>query len=444
MILRNGLYAILTLLITLLVFTYLITNRPDKYIDELLFLGLLCCLGLLYLVMYYMLLRPLGQLAGRVVKIANGDLSQKPDSKAIGEIGEIAQSIGLIINNINQATNFIKNIEVGKIDLASHVLKGDDQLSNALRSMSWQIQKIADEERQRNWATEGTAKFVSILRADNDDMHALCDNIISNLVKYLKAQQGGLFIINDTTLAIDQRFLELYACYAYEERKFMEKRIAIGEGLVGQTYLQGETLQLTEVPQDYSKIVSGLGDATPQNILIVPIKVNQQVFGIVELASFFKFEPYQMEFVEKLGENIAATIANVKSNEKTRQLLEDAQVFAEQLRAQEEEMRQNVEELQSTQEEMSRKQAELEAANKKMETNEAILTKALDRTKAKEKEMAKSEREMAEMLEVSKMREEEMHQTIQAMTDNEIGYRNKIEELEQKLEKIKLLHQHIN
>ncbi len=441
MILRNSLYAILTLLITLLVFTYLITNRPDRYIDELLFLGLLACLGLLYLVMYYMLLRPLAKLTSKTARIANGDLTQKPDAKAVGEVGEIASSINLIINNINEATQFIKNVEVGKLDLASNALKGNDQLANALRSMSWQIQKIADEERQRNWATEGMATFVSILRSNNDDIHALCDNIIANLVKYTKAQQGGLFIINDVTLAVEQRFLELYACYAYEEKKFMQKQIAIGEGLVGQTYLQGETLQLTNVPQDYGKIVSGLGDAVPKNVLIVPMKVNQQVFGIVELASFFKFENYQIEFVEKLSENIAATIANVKSNEKTRQLLEDSQVFAEQLRAQEEEMRQNVEELQSTQEEMSRKQAELEEANKTMETNEFILTKALEKNKAKEAEMEKAEKEITEMLEVAKMKEEEMNQTIQALSDNEKMYNLRIEELEQQLQKVKNLHQ---
>lgn len=437
MILRNSIYAILTLLFSLLVFTYLILNRPDKYIDELLFIALSGCLSLLYIVLQILILRPLAQLAVKSAKIAQGDLRQNLSQKAIGEVGDIAKSIVRIVNTIEEATNFIKKVEVGKVDLASNVLKGDDQLSNALRSMSWQMQKIAEEERQRSWSVEGTAQFVPILRSNNDDIQALCDNIISHLVRYVKAQQGGLFIVNDTTSAIGERYLDLYACYAYEERKFLQKRIEIGEGLVGQTYLQGETLLLEDVPNDYVKVLSGLGASVPKNVLIVPMKVNQQVFGIVELASFFKFESYQIEFIEKLGENIAATVANVKANERNRQLLGEAQLIAEQLRSQEEEMRQNVEELQTTQEEMRRKQDELEVANKKMEANETILKRAFEKTKLREQELNAKQMEIQELLEASKMQEEEMRQNVEYFSEREEKSIERIAELERELAKFK-------
>jgi GAF domain-containing protein/HAMP domain-containing protein len=403
-ILRNSIYAILTLFLSVLIFAYLSLSRPDKYIDEIMFAMLLVCLFVLYMVVYFLLLRPLGRLARQSSKIAKGDLSQPIIQTAFGEIDEIAKSINLITSNINQATQFIKKIEKGNIDISTQTLQGNDSLSRALVNMSWQIQKIAEEEQQRNWATEGMAQFVYILRSNNDDIQALCDNIIANLVKYLKVQQGGLFVVNDTTLPIEKRYLELYACYAYDEKKFMHKRIEIGEGLIGQTYVQNETLQLNDIPSDYTKVISGLGEASPQHLLIVPMRVNQEVFGLLELASFNPFPNYQIQFIEKLGENIAATISNVKANEKTKQLLEDAQLLAEQLRAQEEEMRQNVEELQSTQEEMARKQQELEAANKRMESNEIVLKKALEKGKSKEQEFVQKLKEKEE--EINQLKQE--------------------------------------
>lgn len=434
MILRNSIYAILVFLITVIIYTYLITNQPDKYIDEVLFLVLLASIGILYLVLYFLLLRPLERVTLKASTIAQGNLHQTIPSE-IGELGLTVNSFNQIINNINEATDFIKKVETGNIEvaLASNALRGDNPLSNALRTMSWQIQKIAEEDRRRSWATEGMAQFVYILRSNNDNIEALCDNIISTLVKYVKAQQGGLFVINDTTLPIEQRYLEMYACYAFNEQQFERKRIDVGEGLVGQTYLQGETLQLKDVPEDYYPIISGLGMASPKNILIVPMKVNQSVFGVIELASFYAFEQYQIDFVEKLGENIAATIANVKSNEKTKQLLEDAQMFAEQLRSQEEEMRQNVEELQSTQEEMSRRQDELESINKKMESNENILKKAFEKSKDKEKELQDKQKEVEQLLKKQTEQEEQMRRTIDTMRENENYYKSRIEELEKKL-----------
>lgn len=437
MILRNSVYAILILLFSVLVFTYLVLNKPDKYVDELLFMMLSACLVLLYGVLYFLLLQPLARLAEKSAKIAKGDLSQRLNQSAVGEVGEIAHSFIMMVNNINEATDFIKKVEIGKVDFSASVLKGDDQLSNALRMMSWQMQKITEAEYQRNWATEGTAQFVSILRSNNDDIQALCEHIISHLVQYVKAQQGGLFIVNDITAAVQERYLDLYACYAYQENRLIEKRIEIGEGLVGQTYAQGETLLIEDMPDDYIKISSGLGEAKPKHLLIVPMKVNEQVFGIVELASFFKFEPYQIAFIEKLGENIAATVANVKANEKTKKLLGEAQIIAEQLRSQEEEMRQNVEELQSTQDEMNRKQRELEEANKKMESNENILKKAFEKAKQREQKLEGMQKEVKEVLEASKMQEEEMRQSVEYFVDKEKKSIEYIEKLEKELAKYK-------
>ena len=115
---------------------------------------------------------------------------------------------------------------------------------------------------------------------------------------------------------------------------------------------------MKRVPQNYVLITSGLGEASPAEVLIVPLKVNDCIEGIIELASFNEFADHEIAFVERLAENIASSISSVKINARTKQLLEASQQQAEELRSQEEEMRQNMEELAATQEEMGRKEQE--------------------------------------------------------------------------------------
>ena len=177
----------------------------------------------------------------------------------------------------------------------------------------------AAEERQRkiNWINEGAARFNDILKNDAEELEILGDRILKLLVTYLGANQGALFILHGSA---EEGFIERIATYAYQKKKFVEEQLPVGTGLIGQCVLEGETIYLKEIPKDFVKITSGLGESTPRNVVIVPLRVRDQVAGAVELASFKFIESFQIEFIERIAENIAtiltAKIAADASREK--------------------------------------------------------------------------------------------------------------------------------
>ncbi|MEM9829396.1 MAG: GAF domain-containing protein [Bacteroidota bacterium] len=298
--------------------------------------------------------------------------SEQDQPLTSAEVEELAPVVRLIEEqqkDIQNAANYITQLEKTEA-LATDKLRKEVQSSelvNAIIQAHKNLQQMAEQEQERNWVSQGLARFVTILR-HNENISELGESIVSELVKYLGANQGGLFKLMKQEEADEH--LELMACYAYERKKYLKKRIEIGEGLVGQTFLEKESTLLTEIPDSYVTITSGLGKSTPRNLLLVPLKINEEAQGVLELAAFKPFTPYQIEFVEKLGENIAAAFVNAESEQRTRQLLEESQQQTQQMREQEEEMRQNVEEMQATQEGMRRTQQQMQV---KEQENERML-----------------------------------------------------------------------
>jgi putative methionine-R-sulfoxide reductase with GAF domain/HAMP domain-containing protein len=293
-----------------------------------------------------------------IAKLGKGELPSEDNTKFTrDEVGEMAEAVMTLVKGLKSTTFFAESIGNGNYDADYKPLSEHDVLGNALIEMRNNLKKVSDEDKRRNWATEGLARFGEILRKNNDNITRLSDEIISNLIKYLGANQGGLYIVNEDG---DEKFLSLAACYAWDKKKYLDQKVYEGDGLTGQAWIEKDIIYLTEVPDDYIKITSGLGEANPSSILIVPLKVNDEVFGVLEIASFQLFEEHEMEFVEKIAESIASTISSVKINERTQKLLEESQEMTEQMRSQEEEMRQNMEELQATQEEMERGQRDRE------------------------------------------------------------------------------------
>lgn len=316
-------------------------------------LGFLCA---------YLLIRsitiPITYIKEVVVKLGRGELVEDKKKRfSNDEIGEMAIATDNLVTGLKATTVFAENIGKGNYNSDFTPLSEHDVLGNALIDMRNNLARVAEEDKKRAWATEGLAKFGEILRSNNSDVQKLCDEIVGNLVKYLKANQGALYIIDDVTDG-DEQTMSMLACYAWDKKKHINQKIYKGEGLAGQAWQEMDTVYLTDVPQNYIRITSGLGDANPTSILIMPLKVNDQIFGVVEIASFSTMAEHEIEFVKRIAESIASTVSSVKVNARTTKLLAESQQMTEEMRAQEEEMRQNMEELQATQEEMQRGQSE--------------------------------------------------------------------------------------
>jgi PAS domain S-box-containing protein len=287
-------------------------------------------------------------------KLATGNVNVVLATNSNDEIGEVSKSLEEVVRNLKTAAAFSQSIGDGNLNTTAVVLSNDDVLGISLTNMQEKLKRVSEEDKLRNWAAEGMAKVGEILRSQTDNEQQLFDRLIKFIVNYSDSIQGGLFLASDK----DDQTIHLAACYAYDRKKHIQKTILVGEGLVGQVYLEKMTCYLLDVPNNYVTITSGLGDSNPSAILIVPMKIEEMVIGIIELASFKAMQKHQIEFVEKLADSVASAIASVRTNEKTKQLLQTTLQQTEELRAQEEEVRQNLEEMNATQEEMNRKSQE--------------------------------------------------------------------------------------
>ncbi|MFN8209022.1 MAG: GAF domain-containing protein [Bacteroidales bacterium] len=310
------------------------------------------------------LVSPIRRIRDTLNQMSQGIFPREKVKESRDEIGDMSIALNSLVSSLQKISEFSVEIGKGNFDNDFKPLSEDDVLGNALINMRDELRKASEEEGkrkkeddQRNWATLGLAKFGEILRQNNNNIEELSYTIISNLVDYTSANQGGLFLINNNDP--DHVFIELVSCYAYNRKKYIEKTIEPGEGLIGRCIQERASIYITDLPEDYIRINSGLGDSNPTSLLIVPLLLNEEIFGAIELASFEELEPYKIEFVEKIGESIASTISTVKFNIQTATLLDQSRQQAEQMASQEEEMRQNMEELRATQEQSERRELEL-------------------------------------------------------------------------------------
>ncbi len=340
-----------------------------------------------------LIVKPLEKLMKYAKRLSEGELPEFEDEVYNDEVGQTAASIEQLTTGLQKTSDFAHAIGQGDFSSNYQPLSDKDVLGNSLLNMRKSLQNANREEKkrqsediQRNWTTEGQALFAEILRHHPENVTELADDIMVNLVKYIKANQGGIFFYQDQDP--NDVYLELLSAYAYNRKKFIKKKIHLGEGLVGSCAQEKYTIYLTDIPDDYIEIESGIGSANPKSLLIVPLKIENDILGVIELASFNEMKPFEIELVEKIAESIAATLQTTRINTRTAELLEQSKNQTQAMKDQEEEMKQTIEEMQATQEDSMKREddflrelKEMEAINRTLEQQASLQDNEIENLK---------------------------------------------------------------
>jgi len=296
------------------------------------------------------ILRRIRKMRDSLKTLSQGNIPP-PIQETKDELNSMVKATNELAKNLQDIKTFAVEVGEGRFDSDILVFDGQGELGVSLLEMKNSLKSVYEQEQLRAWATAGLAKFSEILRRNNDNIELLCNEIISETVKYLGINQGGIFVLNKNA---KEPVLELKGMYAFDKKKSMQKQIKLGEGLLGQAFLEGGIVHIKQVPQDYIMITSGLGNLQPRSLLIVPLQYNDEVIGVMELASFEDFQPYQIDFLKSIAEVTASTIITVYSNDATRMLLLDMQSKTQSIQEKEEQLRLNTVQLTTAHEELEK------------------------------------------------------------------------------------------
>src|ERR1035437_7868805 len=370
-----------------------------------------------------------GNLTGQVrniaevtTAVANGDLSKKISADVKGEFlelkntvnamvdqlnrfaSEVAREVGVdgklggqaqsaevagvwkdLTDNVNQLAANLTNQVRAISDVATAVTDGDltphggagggvraargsgevAVLKDKLNEMIRNLRETTRQNTEQDWLKTNLERFTRMLQGQRD-MATVSSMILSELAPLLSAQHGVFYALVSPDGG-GEPVLQYQAGYGYKERKHLANQFRLGEGLVGQCAQEKERILLTDVPSDYIRINSGLGESQPLNIIVLPILFEGSVRAVVELASFSRFSLTHQAFLDQLTESIGLVLNTIEANTLTENLLKQAQSQAQELQSRQEDLRSSNEDLARQASRLAEQNIEVEAKNQWLE-----------------------------------------------------------------------------
>jgi HAMP domain-containing protein/signal transduction histidine kinase/DNA-binding response OmpR family regulator len=306
-----------------------------------------------------------------------------------------------LTDNVNElAGNLTRQVRaIG--DVATAVTKGDltqsidveargelALLKDNLNQMIWTLAETTRVNEEQDWLKTNLTRFTRMLQGQRD-LLTVARQVLSELAPTVRAQHGVFYMMRRTEGG--EPILSLYASYAYRERKHLASEFKLGEGLVGQAALERSRILVTDVPYDYVRISSALGEARPFNIVVVPVLFESEVKGVIELATFDELTGIQLAFLEQLLESLGIVVATIEATMRTDELLRQSQTLAEELQTQQEE-------LQHTNEELEKKARQLTAQKSEVERKNREVSLARQELEEKAEQLALTSRYKSEFL----------------------------------------------
>ncbi len=303
---------------TLVLFLVLIALTRDRnsFLTLLLVTGAIVYVLLGTILFLYHIYFPLIHAGQQLKSISRAEPVYRKGRTGTGEFKEIDEALQQHLSRLNEVARVAGELSEGDIAGTFRAMGDQDEIGHAILKLKESIirsNKEALERRkldeQQNWASYGLARFGEMIRDFEHDTEGSSNVFIRELVKYLEVEVGGLFLMRRT--GEGKPVLEMTGAYAFDREKRMERFFLPGEGLVGRCALEKKSILITDVPADYIRIRSGMGEDLPSTVLLVPIIFDKEVLGVIELASFREIEPYRIDFLESLGRSAAPVLSRL-------------------------------------------------------------------------------------------------------------------------------------
>ncbi|MGR3176869.1 MAG: GAF domain-containing protein, partial [Candidatus Anammoxibacter sp.] len=351
--------------------------------------------------------------------------------KIVSENDRLGKAVNQMADNLHSVVDQVNSVAKGDYSVEIVPLSDHDHLGTALLEMATALKKVSAENEKKIWLRNHRMELNDMMRGELD-VKALCQNVINYFADCINSQIGAIYLSNK-----EDDVLKLVASFAYTERKNLSNEFKVGEGLVGQAALEKQTIVISNVPDDYIKINSGLGEAVPHYIIVMPFLYENSVVGVVELGAFHEFTEIQLEFLNLVIENIAIAINSAESRTLMEKLLEETQLQAMKLETQQEELRQTNEELseqaktlQKSEEQLRVEQEELRQTNEELSEQTGTLKKSEEDLKVQQEELQQTNEELEERTEELEKQKDDIKQKNQDLEESKSELKTKADDLE--------------
>jgi signal transduction histidine kinase/HAMP domain-containing protein len=320
-----------------------------------------------------------------------------------------------LTDNVNQlAANLTTQVRA-IAEVATAVTKGDltrnitvvaqgevAALKDNINEMIRNLRETTNKNTETDWLKTNLAKFSRMLQGQRD-LETVSKMILSELAPVVNAHQGVFYVLD---VEDKESKLKLIASYAHRERKHLASEFKLGEGLVGQCAVEKQRILLTNVPPDYIKITSGLGEAPPINIIVLPVLFEGQVRAVIELASFNRYSEVHQAFLDQLTESIGIVLNTIAANMRTEALLKQSQSLTEELQTQQGELKttnetleKQAQSLRKSEELLKKQQEELQRTNEELQEKARLLSEQKSQVELKNREVEMAKQALEEKAE---------------------------------------------
>lgn len=367
----------------------------DQNVASTITAGILVIIIILLIAVYTIrgIVNALAKIKNAANLLAKGNVNVSLDVTSKDEIGDLAAAFDKMIKSTKEFSLIAESIGKGDYSPLIEIRGKDDVLGTALETMRTNLQKLSHENQTRNWLLSGNSELNDKIRGEKD-VRTLAQDVIIQVTTYLKAQIGAIYIKENGQL-------DLIGSYAFHHRKNNSNTVKLGQGLVGQAALEKKLIVYSDIPHDYIKINSGLGNSIPENITVFPFLYEDEVKGVLEIGASHQFTELDMQFLNMIGNNIAVAFNASQSRTKLKELLEETQRQAEELEVQQEELKQSNEELiektgllENSESELKAQQEELQQTNEELEEKANMLEEQKEKLETTKMEIESKAREL--------------------------------------------------